>query len=394
ELAGWVGPAAAVGAAGVLVALGAESRQAVPPTAAWAAVVDVAPGAAEGAAVGLFAVYRPDSGDARLGSVHGGELDLDTAGVENQTRRRVQTDLGAWHWEGFALPAGLRLGPFRATVPTGSLAATARFGPDGVTGRLDPGPFTGPADALVRTPAGEPLGVRIAADGTFAVGGVLPPDQYLTGGVLSDVQQRRQEVYRKLLTPPVARHRDGRDLLFVWAGSDEPPFTTGEGTRTVGQALLVVPLRFERTPPDTAVTVPRGFIPAWTTGPARPLRLPVEGTEPQKLRLRFVLPPAVVPLAVERATLTVRVRAPSRRVTVAGDGVVLREVESPAEPVRVEITDPKALQPDAGGGLSFTVAVGGRTDADGKPADVRLVNADGQWRIEAVGLEVSGRTGR
>jgi hypothetical protein len=406
ELAGWVGPAAAVGAAGLLVVLGTESRQAVPPTAAWAAIVDVAPGAGEGAAAGLFAVYRPDSGEVRLGSVRGGEVDLDTAGVENQTRRRIQTDIGVWHWEDFALPAGLRVGPFRATVPTGEVAATARFGPDGVSGRLDRGsfthpsvplddaPFSHPADAVIRTPAGEPVGVRLAEDGAFTAGEVLPPGQYLTGGVLSDLQQRRQEVYRKLLARPVARRLDGRDLLFVWGRPYEPPFTAGERARTVGHYLLVVPLAFERTPPDTPVTVPRGFIPAWTTDPARPLRLPVEGTEPQNLRLRFVLPPAVVPMTVERATLTLRVRAPVRPVTVSANGVLLREVESPAEPVRVEVTDPTALRPDAGGGLAFTVAVGGRTDADGRPADVRLVNPDDQWRIEAVGLEVGGRTAR
>ena len=392
ELAGWAGPAAAVGAAGVLVGLGTASREAVPPTAATAAIVEVAPGTGEGSAVGLAAVYRPDSGNARLGSDAGTEIDLDTSGVETRTRRRVLTDRGAWHWEDFGLPAGVRLGPFRATVPTGRLSATARFGPNGVEGELDAGPFADPADLLIRTPAGEPVAVRLAAGGTFTAGDVLPPDQYLTGGVLSDAQQRRGEVYRKLLSRPVARHLEGRDLLMLWAESNDLPFYAEDGARTVGHSLLVLPLPFERTPPDTAVTVPRGFIPAWSLSLNRPLRLPVEGSEPLELRLRFVLPPAVLPMTVERATLTLRVRAPSRRVTVTAGGVKLAEVESPTEPVRVEITDPKALQPDGEGGLSLTVAVGDRADDAGRPADVRVVKADDPWRIEAVGLAVSGRT--
>src|SRR5207244_13298474 len=41
-----------------------------------------------------------------------------------------------------ALPAGVRLAPFRYTAATGQpLTAVARFGPDGVEGKLTPGPF-------------------------------------------------------------------------------------------------------------------------------------------------------------------------------------------------------------------------------------------------------------
>ena len=393
ELAGWVGPLIALGAAGLLVSLGTASREAVPPTAAAAAVVDIAPGTGEGAAIGLAAIYRPDSGPLPLGSDQGAEVDLDTAGVETRTRRRVQTDLGRWHWEDFALPAGVRLGPFRATVPAAGVAATARFGPNGVEGRFSPGPFREPADALIRTPAGEPVGVRLAADGSFTASDVLPTGQYLTGGgVLSDAQQRRQEVYRQLLARPVARHLDGRDLFLAWADTSDLPFTTDDGARTVGQSLLVVPLAFERTPPGTSVTVPRGFVPAWSAALGRPLKVPVEADEPREVGLRFVLPPAVLPLTVERVTLTLRVRAPSRKVTVSAAGVVLREVESPTEPVRVEIAVPKLLRPDADGGIALTVAVSGRTDAGAKPVDVRLVNPDDRWRVEAVGLDVAGRT--
>lgn len=391
ELAGWVGPAVAVGAAGLLVSLGTASREAVPPTAAAAAIVDIAPGTGEGAAVGLAAVYRPDSGTIRLGSDDGAELDLDTAGVETRTRRRVQTDVAAWHWEDFALPAGLRLGPFRATVPADGVSATAKFGPNGVEGRFTPGPFREPADVLIRTPVGEPVGVRLSSDGTFTATDVLPSGQYLTGGVLSDAQQRRQEVYRRLLARPVARHLEGRDLLLAWADTNDLPFYSEEGARRVGQSLLVVPLAYERTPPGSPVTVPRGFVPAWSASQNRPLRLPVEGSQPQEQQLRFLLPPAVLPLTVERAVLTVRVRAPSRKVTVSAGGVVLREVESPTEPVRVEITDPKLLRPGPDGGLAFTVAVG-RTDAGPRPADPRGVDPDDPWRVEAVGLDVTGRT--
>jgi hypothetical protein len=100
-----------------------------------------------------------------------------------------------------------------------------------------------------------------------------------------------------------------------------------------------------------------------------------------------------MPLAVERATLRVRVRASSRRVTVvgyAGDGPVrLAEVESPIDPVRVDVTDPRLVTPDGDGYLYLGIEVSERSDAGaGKQAAL-----DEKWRIEGLTLEVAGRAG-
>ncbi len=398
EAVGWLAPVAAAVAAGLFVALGVATRRAVPPTAGAAAVVDVAPGTGEGAATGLFAVYRPDSGPTRLGGEHGGIVELDPAGLEGQTRRRVQTDLGAWHWEGLSLPAGLRFGPFRAAVRTGPVAAVARFGPDGVEGRLEAGRFRDPADAVLLAPAAEPVAVRFGEGGTFAAGpgDVLAPGEFLTGAVLTDRQQRRQEVYRKLLANPVPKHLEGRDLLLAWAAAADVPFSFGGESRTFGESLLVVPLAFERPAAGTRVTVPRGFVPCHSVVQGRPRPVTPEGTRPTDVRLRFDLPPSVRPLAVERATLLVRLRAPGRRVSLAGfaDGarVPLQETESPVAPIRVEVADPRLLRPDADGGLEFGLSIGERADASGA-TDVRRADTGDVWRIEAIGLEVVGRVG-
>src|SRR5205807_2010809 len=122
------------------------------------------------------------------------------------------TDLGAWHWENLSLPAGVRYAPFRFSAATGKpVTATATFGPDGLEGKLEAGPFTGPGDALLNSgdallnsPGARHLALRLRPDGTFRAGSadVLPAGQPLAGGLLSDRQQRRQAFYREFLKQP------------------------------------------------------------------------------------------------------------------------------------------------------------------------------------------------
>ncbi|MFO0847511.1 MAG: hypothetical protein U0871_02965 [Gemmataceae bacterium] len=392
EAAGWLGPLAAAGAAGLFVALGSAARQAVPPTAGAAAVVDIAPGAGEASAVGQFAVYRPDSGPTLLSGERGGLFELDPGGLAGQTRRRFQTDLGGWHWEGLSLPAGVRLGTFRTTIRTGPVSAVARFGPGGADGRLDAGRFAGPTDGVIVAPAAEQTAVRFEGADRFSagLGDTLPAGQYLTGAVLTDRQQRRQEAYRQLLTRPMPKHLEGRDLLLAWATTDGLPFTFGEETRTVGECLMVIPLSFEQPAAGSRVTVPRAFVPCWSIVQDRPRPVVTEGIRSSEQRLRFDLPASVRPLTVERATLHIRVRAPGRRVSVTGiaDGkpVPIQQVDGPVEPLRIEVADPALLRPDAAGGLVFGLAFSEQA-GDRGPAGGDL------WRIESVGLDVVGRVG-
>lgn len=397
-LTGWLGPMVMVMAAGVLVTLAAARREAVPPTTGVATVLDVAPGTEDAAASGLFAVYRPESGPLKLDARDGGQVDLDTAGLEGQVRRRVQTDLDAWHWEGLSLPAGVRTGPFRANVPTGPVRAIATFGPDGITGRLTTGRFRDPGDPVLWTQADEAVVVRLAADGSFVgvSADALPPGQFMAEAVLTDRQQRRQDVLRKLLAKPVARHLDGRDLLLVWAEPTESPFAAGTADRMVGTALLSIPVEFERPAAGARVTVPAAFVPFAAVVQGRPIRPLTEGVQPTTMRLRFRLPPSVLPLAAERATLRAKVRASSRKFAVvgyAGNEVVrLAQVESPIDPVRVDVTDPRLITPDADGYVYLGVEIGERAGSDSD--DSRHVELDEKWRIESLGLEVVGRAGR
>jgi hypothetical protein len=384
----------------VLLVLGEASRQAVPPTVAVGQIVEASPGTDEIAVHGRLALYRPSSGPLAAGATRGGLFELDTAGLEGQTRRLVLTDLDAWHWEDLALPAGVRLGSFKHTARIGEpVTAVAHFGPEGLEGRLKAGPFTSSlSDAVLRVPKGRFVAVGLKPGGEFRAGSgdILPAGQFLTGAVLSDRQQQRQQLYRALLDTsekPEAGGQGGPSSLLAWAEPIDMGFTLVPGARRTGDALLVVPLRLERSAPGTRVTVPGPFVQCRRMREQMASVLTRESQLAADMHLRFQLPAEVLPQKVEQARLVMRIRAPSRRIVVAGRAggtlVELHRVESPTDPIRVVLTDPRLLRLDDKGGLHVNVNIGERL----KGGATEDRNApDQKWKIDYIELEVSGRT--
>jgi hypothetical protein len=118
-----------------------------------------------------------------------------------------------------------------------------------------------------------------------------------------------------------------------------------------------------------------------------------EGTQAIDTQLRFQIPPAALPLEVERARLVARIDAPGRRVTVSGraDGgpVELARVESPIDPILLDVTEARLLRLDADGGLHLNVAISGQLGV-GKGAKA-APRSDEKWTIRSLDLEVTGR---
>jgi hypothetical protein len=391
EHLGWLGPTLALGVAAVFVGLGDLSRSAVPPTVAVAQIVDAVSGLDEVQATGFLAVYQPSSSSSSVGADQGGEFELDVAGLEGRVHRRVQTDLDRWHIENLELPAGIRVAPFQHTLQTPEpVEATVRFGPEGVEGRLAAGPLRQLEDVLLCTPGQHIMAVHLGADGAFRAGSEdeLPAGQFIVGGLLSDRQRAHRRLYEKLLAAPQPRHIANRSLLLTWAEPVDMHFTLAPQARMTGSALLAIPLRFERTPRDTHVTVPAAFVDCRRiSSDGRFLRPATESRLGTSMRLRFQIPASVRPLVVERARLTVKLYAPAREVVIgasAGDEVApLRRLTSPSGIEQVEIDDARLLRPDEQGVLSMNIVVG----------EVRGGNAEQiLWRLESASLEVRGRT--
>jgi hypothetical protein len=392
ELVGWLGPAAAIVAAVVFVALGTASRQAAPPTVAVAQLIDVVPGGREQPVRGLLALYRPEAGPVPIGTDKGGRLDMDASGLEGQTRRRVMTDADAWHWENLALPAGIRTGTFTFTA---SLAeppvAVASFGPNGLEGKLTAPAFRGLSDSLIHTLTRRPVAIQLRPDNSFTANndGLLPPGQYLVNTILSDQQQQRQALYRHLLTETETRHLEDRNTLLAWAEPLEVPFTLVPNARTTGAALVTIPLEMQRTSPGTRVIIPRGFIACDRILEGNLARITPQSSVAVDMDLRFQLPPTVLPLQIERARLHLRVQAPGRRFTVSapadGRPVELHRVENPAGSFQVDIDQVRFLRLDDRGGLHLSISIGNVSSGPGGTGDPG-------WSIETLELGVIGRT--
>ncbi len=179
----------------------------------------------------------------------------------------------------------------------------------------------------------------------------------------------------------------GRNVLLAWAKPIDMHFHLASDARTIGSALLVIPLRLEPPAPGKRVTIPGPFLPCQRILDGMATRPTLESSEQADMHLRFQLPPEVLPFKVERARLSARIDAPSRRVTIAGrDGghlVTLRELESPLDPFRVEITQEQLLHLDEDGGIHVNVNVNGGPKA-------RAGQLVEKWTIEHLELEVSG----
>ena len=122
----------------------------MPPTIGVAALIETAPGNEEAAMSGILATYQPQSGPVTLSALRGSELDLDDRGLDGQTRQRVGDRSRFLALGGRGCPR-VRTGSFKTTIRPARVSAVARLGPNGIEGRLEPGPFRGFSDSLVLT---------------------------------------------------------------------------------------------------------------------------------------------------------------------------------------------------------------------------------------------------
>jgi hypothetical protein len=386
---GWLGPATALAAALLLLVLGAVRHGQVPPTVAVAQLIEATPGVDEAPVSGLVALYTPAATSGPLGAERGGVFVPEQA-AQRGTSRMVWTDLDRWHWENLTLSPGLHLAPLQTTAAVGALSCQVTFGPAGIRGSAELGPLHDPADALIAFPVGRHLAVELTgAAGSFAVGAgtVMAPGQFIASTLLTAEQQRRQAVLARLLDRQGEPRYPQRPTLLAWTSPIDLGFTFMEQARGTGSALVALPIDVARPPPGTHVLIPAPFLPYHCVfrRDFSFLYDSKKGTwlsrsRPGKTMLRFQVPPALLPLQVERATLHIDISAPGRPLEVFADVAeeVLATRASPVGKLRIDIERPDVLQPDAGGGVHLGLAVSGPPGRD-------------EWRINELRLELAGR---
>ncbi|MBS0202939.1 MAG: hypothetical protein JSS49_08585 [Planctomycetes bacterium] len=407
EWLGLVIPVLSLGAAGMLMALGWNSRTTIPATTAIIQHVQPVPGTEEIRTSGLAGIFTNESQVAPLSGNQGGWMSPSMSGFESTTRRMAWSDIDTWSWELLPFTPGLRMVSFqtggRVDEP---VEAVAEFDARGVSGKLTLPAGLAPGDAVIIAPRGR-IGVQLHPDGRFtaAASAVLGPDQYLSANVLSDEQQRRSQLMSQLPAPPLENLFS--PVLMVWTRYWDVGTSLGRDGQTVGSALVSVPIRWQRPAAGTPLVI---------TGPFLPFRevegpdgLPPKGLYDRRSArwtektgtaegwVAFSVPADLLPVELTSATITFKVLGPMRRLELSGANGSTRQSlktwDSPVGTLRAEITDPTVLKLDSRGRFLIRIDVGIPDEPD--PATTQLttgkMDPQSYWQFEDVSAQVTGQ---
>jgi hypothetical protein len=395
----WIVPGLALMAAVPLAALGLQTQLAVPPTVGQAQYVEVSDGGDQMTASGLLAIYDPKFTGENCGAIRGGVFQPEEAAGSGTTRRMVWTDLDRWRWENLRPTTGLWTAAFHWSDDLSQrFVLQGTFSEEGFSAQWMNSSLE-LNDAVIALPGQSYLAVRASGSRLVAgPGDVLPRGRYLASGWLSDEQRRRQSALEGILNPDAGRMRHFvRPVLFGWSDPLDVGFEFPSYTQRVGAALWSVPLSIARPSPGTRVVIPSPFIPFRATNlpngqGASPLydhRMDewVPSQRSSALWLRFQVPEVVLPLALERARLTLQITAPDRTIEISrigGDPArPLSRMNNPIGVMEVTLSGATLPELDADGGLVVGVNVGPVEDKDGSVKAQR-------WKIERVQLEIAG----
>lgn len=399
----WTFPLLGGIAAALLIMIGSSSRS-QPPGQQIVQIVESEDSRSELIVSGSMAFYSDMDETPVLGTETGAVFLPDRRGMEQARWTFMRSDAKHWQLENVAFRPGVRTAQFstRITTPT-PIRMTGTFDASGFSGHLETPFHVVPEDVLIADRTHETQPVAIASDGRVEpAGDILPPGEFLNSTVVSEEQTRRQRLYRELFR--AERRNDRivkRPTLLFWTRPLDLKTGKLNAEPAQGAALFIVPVEIERPPVGTTLRIPSPFI------PYRAIPSPGEHATPaffsnvlgtwseyphaSKLTLRFQLPQELLPLASDKATLTLKITAPLRDVSIvaiAGDRETsVADYSSPVGVLTTDI-DGAAYELDARGGLMLRLTV---SDVASDSADSAIVQ-DRYWKIDWLRLECVGRT--
>ncbi|MEX2027263.1 MAG: hypothetical protein WEH44_08175, partial [Pirellulaceae bacterium] len=273
------------------------------------------------------------------------------------------------------------------------------------TGKLVLGGQQGVEDCMIVTKGGR-IGVSLQDDGTFLApaDGVMSHRQFLSAGLLTDEQNRRQRVLTEVLAGERQADFPDRPHLFFWTKSWDTGIDFGKRLRPIGSTLVAVPLKLARPAAGTEVVIPAPLISFRSVGGPdgtaaggmydNRQRQWLERSRPSLVWLEFQVPDVLLPLESTAARIAFEVHGPVQQLAVAafhdGNAVPLATWNSPVGTLTANLTERQHLALSPGGTLLLRVTAGGPVTEDFDPT----VTAQGRasyWRIESLRLELRGR---
>ncbi|MEM6691708.1 MAG: hypothetical protein AAF664_19920 [Planctomycetota bacterium] len=360
---------------GLLVfVLGKRKTTAVPDTIATGQIVRAISGSPHLSIESTSAIYSSRSRSLDISSEYGTITEFPNLDVAGETKRLLWDDSANSQWMFVDQPPGVvqHFKTNAVTTPSSPMLVSGSFDENGFKGKwFGVGEETF-EDAVVVSkamPSAKADFVSGSGELISRADDLLPPNRFIATELVEDRQRERQALLQGWV-------QDDKTLfttapsLFAWG----KPVDAGQSLDGVfeerGFALHIIPIDLQAPELGQRFVVPASFVRlepiAGDDGVvslfnAETGRWVENVSRPADIAIRCLLPKPLLPCQLDRATVRMKIKAPSRSLLVqAMDGEKRKTVFELANPVGIvetKIQDARLLQVDDRGGVRISISV-------------------------------------
>lgn len=386
-------PLVSVGLAASLFAYGEANRSAIPSTLVVAQFVEVGPNADRFQIDGAATMYSAKLSDFNLtgedGTVLAQRSESSNATIMNWS------DLDRWTYPTRIGPGSTQFSYSRIENSSRPISANASFSDGQLVGSVTMPGVEEISDPILATTNGLSSGATDGATIKIDTVNQLEANQFFLSNVLTNEQQRRRGVYEELVGDSKSWNRFRQPTLFFWTPAWDSRVSGVEFERSIGWALVSIPIEIKPTPPGTRVALGTAWLGLTTRAKGGGLvslystrqREWAESNKATKSVLAYRLPEQVNNLQLDRAIVEIEIRCSERpvRIYLLGESgeVTLREGTGAAGRMVFDIDDPASLQTNDENEFLIGIDVGEYVGED----------ETNDWQILDVQVELQGVTG-
>lgn len=384
-----------------LFLLGSHSREAIAPTEA---MIQFAELDRKGNVLiqGGRSTYRTKAGQSHIRLSESGWINH-TSSLPGSAKRLVWTENGDRSWENLDLPAGLQSSSLQIQGKTKPTVASFTLDDSGLLGKISGDLSREFTSGILVFPSGDRSSVRMNRQGQLLSqpSDQLSSGQYSTDKVLDDRGQMQSEIFQKLLVGD--RQFPDEARMYFWNKPFDLEIDDSEFNRQVGDAILSVPVQFQKPASGNLFILPKFFIQYQSvTNPAggvstvfnKQKRIWMESTSSlSETTLRCSIPEVLAPFELSRINVILNLRIPGREVRIHakkldGSMGLLKVLESPVGRQEIDIQSSEYLHQEPSDILTLHIHVGAVQDVSAEEK-----NADNSgWKIEGVQFEGWGKS--
>ena len=404
----WVTPIVTLATAGVLIFSAHSNRTGIPDSLHETRIAQIDRSGEEAEVIGYRSLYTQNGTSTEVQSTQGGWIKLPEKPSRGNFRSFVLRDTNDWMLKKTYFQSGLYHTSYNQNLEfNDTFRATASIEDSRIKGKLKFPPDLKPTDLLMVTPRAHLFG-KIDDDGNFEFD--LSSQafvKYIQANILNDRQTKHQEFYKMLLARDAQAKPQDYSLMF-WSYSD-----LGTGMQTASdvkekcEVLYVLPIEFQRSPPNTIVNLPRQLLPYYSSRGLngenasnaydRRKQQCNGNRQRTKVFLRIQLTESLLPIKSESLSMNVAIEAGERSLEVFGfqnaNGAKpvetsLKKFESANGKYSIDFDNPQLLDVDENGTILVAIEIGpSKQESEGTNLTMLKI-----WNVEDVSFSFSGTT--